>query len=196
VLNVVFRILSAILSVYGLLILLRVLVGWVSPHIYGKPWDLLCAVVDPYLSLFRRMKFLRRGTIDYSSLLAIILLVIASNLFWALGIGGRITIGLMLAVTVSAVWNGVWIIFLFFIICGILRIIPIVFHGIGGYPIWKALDLLIFPVVSWVTRLFRLRTRSGYTQALLLTLGLLFVMWLLGELVFRQLISLFKSLPM
>jgi uncharacterized protein YggT (Ycf19 family) len=195
VLNVVFRILAAIISVYGLLVLMRVLVKWIVPMVYGRPWDLLCRVVDPYLSVFHRIKSLKRRAFDLTVFLAIAVLWVLSSVLWSLSEGMPITIGLILAIIVSTLWGCTWVLFAFFIFFGILRLIPILFHGVGGYMIWKAVDTVIYPVVSRVTRLFRLGPRSGYTQHLLLTIGLLFAAWLLGELVFRQLVGLLQSLP-
>ena len=194
-LNLVFRILATAISVYGLLVFMRVLIGWVVPQVYGRPWDLLCRVVDPYLALFRRIRILRRGVRDYSVLLALAVLWVASSLLSVLGENGRITLGLILAVILSVLWGYVRFLAILFIIFGILRLIPILFRGIGGYAIWKVADLIVYPVVSRVTRLFRLGPRSGYTQHLILTVGLLFVIWILGELVVGQLMTFFLRLP-
>jgi hypothetical protein len=55
--------------------------------------------------------------------------------------------------------------------------------------------MIIAPIVAWVMRLFRLGQRSTPTQRLLLTLGLLFAAWLLGEILVRQIVTLFQMLP-
>jgi len=44
-------------------------------------------------------------------------------------------------------------------------------------------------------KVFRLGRRSGYTQHLLLTTGLLFVAWLLGSYLVSRLVPLFESIP-
>lgn len=56
-------------------------------------------------------------------------------------------------------------------------------------------DLLIQPVVAWVMRVFRLGGKTGYTQYLILTIGLLFVSWLVGEFLVRQIVYGLSLLP-
>jgi hypothetical protein len=73
--------------------------------------------------------------------------------------------------------------------------IPFTFRSTASSPLWRVVDTLMQPVVAWVMRLLRLGRRSGYTQHLLLTIGLLFVAWLLGELLVRQVVSLCQMLP-
>jgi hypothetical protein len=50
--------------------------------------------------------------------------------------------------------------------------------------------------VAWVAKLFRLGMRAGYVQRLLFTLGMLFVVFLFGELLLvPKAIELFLMLP-
>ncbi len=194
-LHAILLVLSALILGYTLLVLLRVLMSWVAPHVYGKPWDLLRAVVDPYLSVFRRLRFLHKGAFDYSSLLAVIMLIVAFNVLLKLATEGAVTLGFVLSVIVSALWSGAWFMIVLLLAFGVLRLIPILFHGIGGSAIWKAADMVVYPVVAWIMKIFKLGPKSGYTQYLLLTLGLLFAALLLGELVFRQIGALLLMLP-
>ena len=78
---------------------------------------------------------------------------------------------------------------------GLLRTIPLAFRGTAGASLWKVVDTIMQPIVAWVMKVFRLGRRSGYTQHLLLTIGLLFVAWLLGGLLVHQIVSLFQMLP-
>jgi YggT family protein len=195
VLHILLTVISAVLFIYLFLLSFRFVLSWFTPSIFGKPWDLLRAATDPYLSLFYRIRFLRRGNFDFTPIPAIVVLVVACNLVNTLAVSGRITLGFFLAAIVSVAWSGVRVLILFFLVVGVLRVVPILFHAVADSAIWKVVDMIIYPVVSWVARLFRLGPRSGYTQHLLLTLGLLFVLWLLGELIFGQLASFFQSLP-
>jgi hypothetical protein len=50
--------------------------------------------------------------------------------------------------------------------------------------------------VAWVARLFRLGPRVGATQQLLLTLGILLVVWLVGQrLLMPGLVYLLQMIP-
>ena len=84
---------------------------------------------------------------------------------------------------------------LLFLIVGLIRTIPLAFRATSGAGLWRVVDMIMQPVVAWVMKVFRLGRRSGYTQHLLLTIGLLFVAWLLGELVVHQIVSLCQMLP-
>jgi 5-formyltetrahydrofolate cyclo-ligase len=82
-----------------------------------------------------------------------------------------------------------------FLIVGVLRTIPLLLRTSAGSTVWKVVDTIMQPVVAWVTKLFRLGRGSGYTQHLLLTIGLLLVAWLLGEAVVHYIVFAFQMLP-
>ncbi len=188
-------ILNGLLIAYLLLLSLRILLSWFSRGGFGKPGELLRAATDPYLGLFARIGFLRRGIFDFSPIAALLVLVVALDLVNGLLFYGRITMGFFLASVLSAVWSGARFLLLLFLIVGLIRMIPILFRSASGAGIWKVVDLIVQPVVAFVMRLLRLGRRVGYTQCLLLTVGMLFVAWLLGELLIRRIVALFQSLP-
>ncbi|MBE3135138.1 MAG: hypothetical protein IMZ55_16855, partial [Acidobacteria bacterium] len=149
----------------------------------------------PYLGLFARIGFLRRGIFDFSPIAALLVLVVALDLVNGLLYFGRISLGFFLASVLSAVWSGARFLLLLFLIVGLIRMIPLLFRSASGAGIWKVVDLIVQPVVAFVTRLLRLGLRVGYTQYLLLTVGMLFVVWLLGEFLVPRIVALFQSLP-
>jgi YggT family protein len=188
-------IVNTVLIAYLFLLSLRIVLGWFAPRGFGRPWELLCRVTDPFLELFGRIAFLRGGVFDFSPVAAVLVLVVALDLVNELLYYGRITLGFFLAAVVSAAWSGARFLLLLFLIVGVLRTIPMLFRATAAAGFWRVADLVMQPVVALVMRVFRLARRSGYTQHLLLTIGLLFVAWLLGELVVRQIITLFQILP-
>ena len=192
---IVLTVINIILIAYLFLLSLRIVLGWFAPQALGRAWNYLTAVTDPYLQVFARIRFLRGALFDFSPIAAILALVVALDLVNQLLYYGRITVGFFLASVLSAGWSGVRFLLLLFLIVGILRTIPIAFHGTSGSRLWKAVDTIMQPIIEWVTRVFRLGKRSGYTQHLLLTIGLLFVAWLVGELLVRSIVSVFQMLP-
>jgi hypothetical protein len=94
---------------------------------------------------------------------------------------GTIGLGFFLASLISAAWSGISFLVLFFLIVGLVRTIPIAFRATSGAGLWRVVDTIMQPVVAWITKVFRLGRRSGYTQHLLLTIGLLFVAWMFGQ---------------
>jgi YggT family protein len=188
-------ILNVILIAYVFILSLRIVLGWIAPQSLGKAWDLLVAATDPYLKVFSRVRILRGNLFDFSPIAAILVLVVALDLVNQLLYYGRITLGFFLASVVSAAWSGARFLLLLFLIVGILRTIPLAFRAASGAALWKVVDMIMQPIVAWVMKVFRLGRRSGYTQHLLLTVGLLFVAWIIGEFLVRQIVALFQMLP-
>jgi YggT family protein len=188
-------IVNVILIAYVFVLSLRIVLGWIAPQALGRAWDLLTAVTDPYLKFFGRMRFLRGSLFDFSPIAAVIVLVVLIDLVNQLLYYSRITLGFFLASVLSAAWSGARFLLLLFLIVGLLRTIPLVFRGTSGAPLWKVVDTIMKPIVEWVMKVFRLGARSGHTQHLLLTVGLLFVAWLIGEILVHQIVTLFQMLP-
>jgi YggT family protein len=191
----ILQIVYAIIIVYVLVLSLRIILGWFVPQALGRAWEILTKVTDPYLSIFRRIRFLRGGVFDFSPIAAVLVLVLAADLIGQLVNWGRITVGFFLASAFAAAWSGARFLLILFLIVAVLRVVPLFFRSSAGAGIWRVLDLLIQPVVAWVMRIFRLGGSTGYTQYLLLTIGLLFVAWLAGEFLVRQIVYGFSLLP-
>jgi YggT family protein len=192
---IVLTILNVILIAYVFILSLRIVLGWIAPRSLGRAWDLLVSATDPYLKVFARVRFLRGNLFDFSPIAAILVLVVALDLVNQLLYYGRVTLGFFLASVFSAAWSGARFLLLLFLIVGLLRTVPLAFRATSGAALWKVVDMIMQPIVAWVMRVFRLGRRSGYTQHLLLTVGLLFVAWLLGELLVHQIVALFQMLP-
>ncbi len=196
----VLTIVYVILILYLFLLALRIVLGWFAPQALGKAWTFLTAATDPYLAFFRRISFLRGGLFDFSPIAAFLVLVVVLNLVTTLMYYGRVTLGFFLISVVSAAWSGVSYLLLFFLVVGIIRVIPLLFRAAAGSNFWRIVvrvaDTIVQPVVAWIARLFRLGSRLGATQQLLLTLGILLVAWLIGQrLLLPGLVSLLQMIP-
>ncbi len=79
-LALVFQTLSTFLTFYMVLIFIRVLLTW-FPNVdwYSQPFAALSQITDPYLNLFRSI-IPPVGGIDFSAILAIILLQVVAGL--------------------------------------------------------------------------------------------------------------------
>jgi YggT family protein len=186
---------NILLILYLFLLSARIVLSWFSGTWLGRPWDLLRRATDPYLGLFYRLRFLRRGAVDFTPVVAVLSLVVALNLVNEVIRGGRLSAGLVLSSILLAGWSGLSFLLLLFLVVGVLRAIPLVTRALPGATLWKTLDLLVQPLVAWVSRLFRLAGRVSYAQRLLVTLGLLLVAWLLGRFAVVRLASLLARLP-
>jgi YggT family protein len=186
---------NIVLILYLFLLSARIVLSWFSGTWLGRPWDLLRQATDPYLGLFYRLRFLRRGTVDFTPVVAVLALVVALNLVNEMIRGGRLSVGLVASSVLLAAWSGASFLLLLFLVVGVLRAIPLVFRALPGATLWKTLDLLVQPLVAWVSRLCRLVGRASYAQRLLLTLGLLLVAWLLGRIAIVRLAVFLARLP-
>jgi uncharacterized protein YggT (Ycf19 family) len=190
-LNIVFY----ILIVYLIALSLRIVLGWFAPQALGKAWYYLTSATDPYLKFFSRLRFLRGNLFDFSPIAAILALVVALDLVSQLLYYGRITLGFFLASVLTAAWSGAWFLLFFFIIVGVLRTIPLAFRSTSGSGLWKVVDMIIQPVIAWVMKLLPLGRRTGYTQQLLLTIGLLLIVLVLGGQLVGFLVQQLQKLP-
>jgi YggT family protein len=77
---------ATFLNIYLVLLLIRVLLTW-FPNVnwYNPPFSVLSQLVDPYLNLFRSF-IPPLGGIDFSPVLAILLLQIAAQLISQLAV--------------------------------------------------------------------------------------------------------------
>lgn len=75
-----FSTLAAFIQIYTILLIIRVLLTW-FPTIdwYNQPFSALSQITDPYLNLFRSI-IPPLGGIDFSAMLAIILLQVLGGL--------------------------------------------------------------------------------------------------------------------
>lgn len=86
--NLAITIVTALIQVYYVLILIRLLISW-FPNVdqYNPAIRLLRRVVDPFLAPFRRI-VPSMGGLDFSPILAILVLFEVSRILQAVGAGG------------------------------------------------------------------------------------------------------------
>ncbi len=73
--------LQTFIGIYTALLFIRILLSW-FPNIdwYNQPWAILSQLTDPYLNLFRS-SIPPLGGMDFSPILALLLLQVLSSLF-------------------------------------------------------------------------------------------------------------------
>ena len=88
ILQVILRLASAAISLYTLLCFIRILLTWIPNMGYNKFTLFLGKICDPYLNLFRRIRWLKFGALDFSPVLALALLAVFSTAMTELSIAG------------------------------------------------------------------------------------------------------------
>ncbi len=195
----ILKVLYALLAVYVLLLSLRIVLSWFRTGIYGGAWDLLVQATEPYLAVFRGIRFLRQGALDFTPIAAILALVVAMDILNVLIGFGRITVGFVLGSIVRAVWGVVAFILLLFLIVGIVRLVLLLARrGSSGF-FDQALDTMLQPVVGFTERMLsspRSFSRLGYPQLLALSLvWILAVRLVVGLFLVPLVVRLLVSLP-
>lgn len=189
------KILSALISVYMLLLFIRILLTWFQGPYLGKPIHYLVAVTEPYLAWFRRLEFLRTPRIDFSPIAALLVLVIIQNIIATIARLGTITLGIILGLIISALWSAVSFLIVLFIILTIIRLLGLIFRLGEQSPFWQTLDLIIQPVVYRVSNLLSGNRTVTYQTGLAVTGGSLIVVSIVLRIVVNMFIQVLMALP-
>jgi len=191
----IWRFLTGVIYVYMILLFLRILLSWIRGAVYGKPWELLVRLTDPYLSLFSRIRFLRQGMFDFTPIAAILTLVVALNVIQSIQRFGTITVGRFLGILTGAVWSGLAFLLVLVLILAIVRAIVTALRPGQETRITSTVGMMVEPVVSLVRRVLPARRPLTDRQYLYLTIAFLFVLRLLGGYLVGLLIRFFYTLP-
>lgn len=188
--------LNVLLLGYLLLLSLRIVLSWFRASLYGRPWQILERITEPYLALFRRIPILRQGSFDFAPIVAILLIVVALDLVNELLFYGQITLGFVLASAASAVWSGLSFLLLLFAVIAAIRLAGFATRTARNPGLWRALDLIVQPMAGWFSRLFSLGNRVSYQQRLALMAAALFLVWFFGGIGVRVLLRALRALPL
>lgn len=191
----VLRVLNGFLIVYLMILSIRIILTWFKGSFQGKAGELLKQATDPYLEIFSRITFLKQGMFDFTPLAGILVLVVALDLVNVLLVYERITIGLLFASIISALWGGLSFILLLFLVLGVVQIVSARFSRNSESPMLRMIKLMFQPIIDLVARFLRPGRELSYNQYLYISLGLIFFIRLLGGIVLRRLIELLYTLP-
>jgi YggT family protein len=147
------NVLATLTSLYMILIFARIMLTWFSGVQYGRPLEILSRMTDPYLTWFRRFTVLRVGMFDLSPIVAMTALSFANQVFLGLAVYGRLKLGLILAMLVSALWSVALCLLGFLIIVLILRLVAYVARlDVCSNTFWVMVDAVSKPVLYRIKR--------------------------------------------
>jgi YggT family protein len=192
---VLMKIISGILTVYILLIFVRILLTWFQGPYLGKPVQILHAVTEPYLAWFRRFQIFRNARLDFSPIIGILVLVILQNITGTIARIGTITFGITLGIIVSAIWSAISFILILFIILIAIRLISLFFATSAVSPFWQTLDMIVQPVAVRVSGVFTGNRPLSYQATLGITAGIFLVASIVLRILMNLLISFLMHLP-
>ncbi len=191
----IFYSLASLVSVYSFVCLLRILMSWMPQLEYSPVGRFIAGLCDPYLNWFRRFSFTRTGMVDFSPILALGTLSIASMTLTTLAATGRISLGVILGGVLQVLWSFFSFILNILILFLIIRLIYDIMSRYSYSQFWTMLDRFLNPPISKVTSFFMRGRTLSYRMSLILTLAVIIVLRGGLEVAFRYLLALLYSLP-
>ena len=183
------------ISVYMLILFIRILLTWFRGASLGRPYEILCRITDPYLNYFRRFTRLKTDRIDFSPLAAILVLVIVQNIFRTLATLGRISLGIFLSLIVGAGWSALSFLLTFLFVIILIRLLSLMMSSASSSTMWKTLDYLINPVVERIRSIINTKKPLTYQVELLITGISLLIISIVGRILINLLILFLRNLP-
>lgn len=192
---IVLRFLAAAASLYMLLLMARIILTWFPSALESRPLYLLASATDPYLNLFRGISWLNSGGLDFSPVAALAALSVLTQILSTAAAYGRISLGIILALILSAVWSIFAFFFGFLGLAMAARLVAYLARWNSLHPVWRVVDALINPVMFRLNRAIYRDRIVNFRQGLLTGIIVLFGLRILGSILAGLLSGLLSRLP-
>lgn len=169
-LQYLFRIISTILELYSLLCIARIIITWIPEISYSKPFQILSKICDPYLNLFRGLKWMRIGSIDFSPVVSLCLLEAVSSIFSRLARCQTFSITFIISLIITMAWTIVQTIISFFFLLFLVRLVFRFIEKSRGSKssyILESIDYSITPLLYSICKPFFHHKKPSYEAALI-----------------------------
>ena len=193
----VFYIIAAVINIYSIIILVRIVLSWFSKSVSGKPVEFIHKVTDPYLDLWRNLFKFRIGNLDFSVVAAVVSLSFLQSIFRMLSVSetGRITLGVLLSILLVSLWEIVSFIAGFCLIIIILRMIAYLTSRDLYTPFWSTVDMISRPILYKFNRIIYGNKTGNYLKGMILTCLILLGIIIGGRIIIILLVNLLRGLP-
>lgn len=196
--NVIFGIIATVLTIYSLLCFFRIILTWIPEMSYSKAAQFLAGICDPYMNIFRGIKWLRMGSFDFSPALGLCLLGAFSSLFKMLSNGGMISIGMIIAMGIQIISSIISSLLTFIIIVFAVRLLVILMNRNNYNPssfMLNQLDSSISPLVYRIAKTFTVGRNLTYKTALIISIVSLVAANIIFTFISNILINIVANLP-
>ena len=196
--NVIFGIIATVLTIYSLLCFFRIILTWIPEMSYSKAAQFLAGICDPYMNIFRGIKWLRMGSFDFSPALGLCLLAAFSSLFKMLSNGGMISIGMIIAMGIQIISSIISSLLTFIIIVFAVRLLVILMNRNNYNPsnfMLNQLDSSISPLVYRIAKTFTAGRNLTYKTALIISIVSLVAANIIFTFIRNILINIVANLP-
>ncbi len=192
----ILTILAGVLSIYTLLCFVYILMSWFPGARFTKFGHVMTAICEPYMGLFRKLGFLRIGSIDFSPIVSIGILSLASAILAGIQRTGRIFFGGILGTILSSLWGiASSIIGIFTLLILIRWIVLLINKGRTSYDSgWNQIDMILNKMSYKIAGTFSKKNMS-YQTSLLLSWIILLVTLGVGHFLILILVNLCYRMP-
>ncbi|MGP1594363.1 MAG: YggT family protein [Treponema sp.] len=161
---------SQLISIYSFLCLIRIIISWIPQAAYSSFGQVISSICDPYLNWFRRFRFTQIGIVDFSPILALGVLSIASQLCTSILATGQISLWIVFIGIIELLWSFFSFVTNLLIIFLVLRLLYDIFNFANGSPFWYSLDRFLNPVISQTMQFVPVKTHLQYRAKLIITI--------------------------
>ncbi|MDR0302752.1 MAG: YggT family protein [Treponema sp.] len=194
--KLIIDILASAVSLYSILIFVRIIISWFGRAGDSKPVELLGRITDPYIDWWRKILNLRLGFLDLSPLVAIAALSVVRTILYIVSTYERISIGTVLAVILLSVWSIVSFILGFCIIVLVLRIFAYLTNRDIYTPFWKVVESISQPLLYKTNRLIFGNKIENYLKGIIVSTLIMTAIWIGGGFIMPALANLLAKLPL
>ena len=190
-----FKLITSLISIYTLLCIVRIVLTWLPELNYSAFGQFLSKICDPYLNIFKKIRFLQIGYVDLSPILAIGVLSIASSLINQMLFYGGFSVGYLLASIVQVCWTAISSILTIYNILILIRLIVALLKKDYSNGLWSNLDRIIYPVQSKITGIIFKNRIISNRLGLGITLIACVLVQIIGSWLFGFIATLLSYLP-
>ena len=192
----ILSIIAGALSLYTMLCFVYILMSWFPGAKFTKFGHIMSSICDPYMNLFRKMSFLRIGNIDFSPIVSIGILSLASAILAGIQRTGRIFFGGIIGTVLSSLWGIASSIIGIFTILIFIRWIALLFSkGRTSYESgWNQIDMILNKMTYKIAGTISKKSMSYQTSRLMSWIILVAVL-IIGHVLTGILVSLCYRMP-
>ena len=194
--QMILSILAGVLSLYTLLCFIYILMSWFPGAKFTKFGQVMTSICEPYMGLFRKMSFLRIGSIDFSPIVSLGVLSLASAILAGIQKTGTIFFGGILGTILGSLWGiASSIIGIFTLLILIRWIVLLINKGRTSYDSgWNQVDMILNKMTYKIAGTFSKKSMS-YQTSLLLSWIILLITLGVGQALISILVNLCYRMP-
>ena len=165
------RALSFLVNIYMMIIFFRIILTWFSGIGRSRIQDILEGITDPYLNWFRQFTFLKIGVLDLSPIAALGVLSLVNRILSTLAHHGRISIGIILALLLQAIWGAASFILGFLILVLVLRFVAHLLGQNSNNSFWNIVATISEPILYRINRIIFKNRIVNFTTGVIISIA-------------------------